>query len=167
MLQTNGTCPYCGAEVKDYRQYGWEYGSPIRKCEKCGNDYLNKTYHEIAVEGIDPDTLNVKKSVSGMLVGLAIMIGAIVLTLVLTWATVSIANRYYIQIIGIGAVLTVIGFLFAACMLVDVLKIKTGAKERKLNSLREESAQRLQNKEYAKALADLGYSIPEEYLERV
>lgn len=164
MLQTNGTCPHCGAEVKDYREYGWEYGSPIRKCKKCGNDYINNSYHEIAVEGIAPDTFDAKKSLHGMLIGLAIAVGSAVLTSAITWATISFASCYYVQIIVLGAVLAVIGLLFAVCMFIDMLKIKTGAKEKKFTSLKEESEQRLQNKDYARVLASLGYDVPEQYL---
>lgn len=164
MLQTNGTCPHCGTEVKDYREYGWEYGSPIRKCEKCGNNYINKGYHEIAVEGIAPDEFDAKKSVHGILLGLAIVLGAAAATAAITWATIHFANVYYVKIIILGVVLAVIGLIFAVCMFIDFLKIKSGAKERKFDSLKEESVQRLKNKEYARELAEIGYDVPEQYL---
>lgn len=36
MLNTHGTCPYCGATISlSYVEKEWKYGSPIRTCKKC------------------------------------------------------------------------------------------------------------------------------------
>ena len=156
MLQTNGTCPYCGENVKDYKENSWEYGSPIRKCEKCGNKYINKCYHEIAVEGIEPDAMNAKQSVIFMLMGVATMI----VSALATFETVHFWGFYYVKVVCIGF----IGLIVAVGMIIDILRIKTGAKAHKFDSLCAESVQRLQNAEYARELASIGYDVPEQYL---
>ena len=48
--------------------------------------------------------------------------------------------------------------------LIDLIRIKTGLKERRFAVLRVESAKRLQDKTYAHQLLSAGYNVPEEYL---
>lgn len=50
------------------------------------------------------------------------------------------------------------------CALVDFIRIKSGAKEKHLDKLREKSEARLRNPQYARDLADVGYTVPEQYL---
>lgn len=59
--QTHGTCPYCNAVIKNYSLRAWFYGSPISTCKKCGNLYIDRRYHEMAVDGTAPDEFDVKK----------------------------------------------------------------------------------------------------------
>ena len=59
--QTHGTCPYCNAVIKNYSLRAWFYGSPISTCKKCGNLYIDRRYHEMAVDGAAPDEFDVKK----------------------------------------------------------------------------------------------------------
>ena len=53
--QTHGTCPYCNAVIKNYSLRAWFYGSPISTCKKCGNLYIDRRYHEMAVDDAAPD----------------------------------------------------------------------------------------------------------------
>ena len=59
--QTHGTCPYCNAVIKNYSLRAWFSGSPISTCKKCGNLYIDRRYHEMAVDGAAPDEFDVKK----------------------------------------------------------------------------------------------------------
>lgn len=58
----------------------------------------------------------------------------------------------------------IIGLILVICMLVDIILIKSGAKEKRFARLREESVQRLRDRNYANELAEAGYNVPEEYL---
>lgn len=49
-------------------------------------------------------------------------------------------------------------------MLIDLIRIITGTKAKKLEKLRIESVKRLQDKNYAQELFLIGYCVPEEYL---
>ena len=49
-------------------------------------------------------------------------------------------------------------------MLIDIILIKTGAKEKSFEKKRRESEQRLCDSAYARELAGLGYNVPDEYL---
>ena len=50
------TCPACGYEIRRENQgrEAFLYGSPFRKCMKCGKEYYDNEYHEIALEQDPP-----------------------------------------------------------------------------------------------------------------
>ena len=156
MQRTNGTCPYCGAGIFNYDEREWNYGSPIRTCNKCGEKYIDEIYHEIAIEGIAPDALSVRKSVVAMLTGLFCLF----VSIVFTYATIRWRGYYSLKAVFIG----IIGLILVICMLIDIILIKSGAKEKRFARLREESVQRLRDRNYANELAEAGYNVPEEYL---
>lgn len=157
MQQTHGKCPYCGKGISlNYVEREWKYGSPIRVCKKCKQKYIDKRYHEIAVEGINPDAFNMKRVWFGLLIGvIALIVSAIFNTL-----TILLGGYYHTTMMGIG----LIGILMIICMLVELISIKTGLKQHKLEKVTIESVNRLQNKEYANELASVGYNVPEKYL---
>lgn len=152
MQRTNGTCPYCGAGIFNYDEREWNYGSPIRICNKCGEKYIDERFHEIAIEGIAPDALSVRKSVVAMLTGLFCVLASIVFTYM--------TGYYSLKSVFIG----IIGLIMVICMLIDIILIKSGAKEKRFARLREESVQRLRDRNYANELAEAGYNVPGEYL---
>ena len=46
-------CPHCGKAYSIMQPKGTGfYGSPIRHCSKCGKDFIDKDYREIAIDGI-------------------------------------------------------------------------------------------------------------------
>lgn len=57
------TCPKCGAEFR-WEKPGhafFRYGSPFRKCSKCGQEYYDDCYHEMALEQEPHHSVDEKK----------------------------------------------------------------------------------------------------------
>lgn len=156
MMQTTGICPYCKKKLSNYNEREWKYGSPIRTCTKCGEKYIDKRYHEIVIEGIAPDAMSVKKDLVAIIIGLI----AIIISATLTFTTIQLNGSYSLKGVAIGF----IGLFLVIAMLIDLIRIKTGLKERRFAVLRVESAKRLQDKTYAHQLLSAGYNVPEEYL---
>lgn len=157
MQQTLGKCPYCGKDISlNYVQREWRYGSPIRVCKKCNQKYIDKRYHEIAVDGINPDSFNMKR------VGFSFLFGIIVLVFsaLFNSYTILLKGYYHTAMITLGLA----GILLLIYTIIDFIRIKTGLKERKIEKLIEESVNRLNDKEYAKELVSVGYNVPEKYL---
>lgn len=148
----------CGKEaLTGYLERQWSYGSPVKQCKKCGLTYLDKRFHEIEIEGFEPDALSVKRSGFAILMGLAAVIGG----------ALFIAGEIYMSgYYHTGAVvLAFLGIVLIAWGIMDIIKIITGLKAKKLEKLRLESAARLSDKNYARLLAEQGYNVPQKYLE--
>lgn len=156
MLETNGKCPHCGKTLISYVEWEWKYGTPIRTCRSCGKKYLDRRYHEIAVEGIAPDAMSVKHSMVCMLFGIVVS----VISALATIMQIYLWRSYSMRIAALG----VIGLLISIFMLTDIIRIKSGAKQRKFLRLRAESELRLRDQSYARELYDLGYDVPVDYL---
>lgn len=152
----NGKCPYCGVEIKGYMESQSDYGSPIRVCRKCGKSYLDRRYHEIAIEGIGTNALSIKRDAKIALLGFAFFAVGFLLNL----GMVLSSDKYNLRLVFIQLI-AIILIIFA---LGDAVMIKTGKKEKRLEKKRMESVERLKNKEYARTLAELGYNVPNEYL---
>lgn len=157
MQQTFGKCPHCGKDVSlNYVQREWKYGSPIRVCKKCNQKYIDKRYHEIAVDGINPDSFNMKR------VGFSFLFGiiALVFSALFNSYTILLKGYYHTAMMTLGLV----GILLIIYTIIDFIRIKTGAKERQLAKITEESVNRLRDRAYAHELASVGYNVPEKYL---
>ncbi|MBD5464299.1 MAG: hypothetical protein HDR22_00440 [Lachnospiraceae bacterium] len=156
MLRTEGNCPYCKAKIFFYYEEEWLYGSPIRTCKKCGKNYVDDRYHEIAVEGIAPNALSIRRNGIGLLV----MLGIFLIAFLIHFYEISHKSGYSLEFCCL-MVVALFGILF---FIIDSIRILTGAKAKKLERLRVESVKRLRNWGYAKELEALGYPVPEEYL---
>lgn len=155
ILEMNGQCPYCGKKIREYSEGQSIFGSPIRTCKKCNGTYWDRRYHEIAIEGIG-NTLSIARTGKIALIFLGLFMGSFLINL---W-TVFSHGEYSIKMAFVQW-----GSLFAiVCALVDVIRIKTGLKEKSLEKKRMESVNRLRDAEYARTLKELGYDVPEEYL---
>ncbi len=155
---TTINCPNCGAECS--KNYGDKdahiYGSPLRTCPKCGATYIDKRFHEIALEGavyddIDPyQKKNKKESLTMMLFGAALTVGTLLL---------SATGRIYPIAFAIGCFSLVIG-------LVSLIRTGKRSVKNKRAELEEElkrSSLRLQNPQYLDALRLAGYDIPPDF----
>ena len=56
-------CPKCGAEIRreEMGRALFRYGSPFRKCLKCGTEYYDDSFHEMALEQDPPSFANESK----------------------------------------------------------------------------------------------------------
>ncbi len=154
---TNGTvCPNCGKRLSDSNQNKYLYGSPIRFCKKCKGAYVDKCYHEIAVDGFPPSEMSAKTGLKSALVGLIMSVTCA--GIFITENTYS--NGYHI----IFPVLAVAGIGMIIVGIIDSIRVKTGSKAKSLEKHRQESIQRLRDPNYAIQLKELGYNVPEEFL---
>lgn len=154
---TNGTvCPNCGKRLSDSNQNKYLYGSPIRFCKKCKGAYIDKCYHEIAVDGFPPSEMSAKTGLKSALVGLimAVASGGIAITEIIY------SNRIH----TIFPILVIAGIGMIIVGIIDSIRVKTGSKAKSLERYRQESIQRLRDPNYAMQLKELGYNVPEEFL---
>ena len=52
-------CPKCGKKNREACN-AWVYGSPIRNCKACNQEYFDNRWREIAIEGVEPATKSLK-----------------------------------------------------------------------------------------------------------
>ena len=159
---TNGTvCPNCGKRLpsSDSNQNKYLYGSPIRFCKKCKGAYVDKCYHEIAVDGFPPSEVSAKTGLKSALVGLIMSVasGGIFIT------EIMYSSRYH----TIFPILVIAGIGMIIVGIIDSIRVKTGSKAKSLEKHRQESIQRLRDPNYAIQLKELGYNVPEEFLPQV
>lgn len=148
-------CPHCGATVGINGSASYFYGSPVRTCGQCKNNYIDKSYHEIEIDGIREEDLSSKAGLRSVM-----LIALIAAFLVL--GNVYLISRGRVRVgLLLLALLSLILFVYS---IVDAVKIKTGKKKKELEAERQASVARLQNPEYARLLAELGYKVPEKYL---
>lgn len=112
--------------------------------------------YEITVEGINPDSFNMRRIKFSFLFGIIFLMVSVLFNAY----TILLKGYYQTAMVLTGLA----GIMLIGYTLVDFIRIKTGAKQRSLEKVTIESVKRLQNKEYAQELASLGYNIPEKYL---
>ena len=66
-----GKCSRCGEAVKE-KSNMWAYGSPIRICPFCKQEYLDRRWREVAVQGFDPKSTSVAYYATAFLILFAI-----------------------------------------------------------------------------------------------
>lgn len=151
-------CPKCGKVQRECAANEYRYGVPIKTCHnrKCGERYLDPFFHELAAEPPAPYAFSIKQK----LVGMAVLAVVFVICFVIHWFEVTYTNAYYVAFPAL-MVGTAIG---EVALIVEIVLIQTGFKERRTERLRRESEDRLKNPVYARELAKLGYPVPKEYL---
>ena len=149
-------CPYCGKIVATRAANQYRYGSPLKNCRFCKENYLDPFFHELAAEPPAPNVFDIKQKLFGM----ALFAGIFVFCFAFYWFEVTYMNIYHVMFpaLMVGTALGEIGFV------IEIILIKTGFKERRTERLRKESEERLKNPVYARELARLGYPVPREYL---
>lgn len=156
LMFTSGSCPNCGARIWFYEEREWKYGSPIKACKECNGKYVDRRYHEIAVEGILPNSLDLKLSLKKLLIIAGVFASALLIHLY----EIFFQNYYHIVFCG----LMLISLLCIFVQIVDFVDIITGSKAKRFEKLRAESVQRLSDVNYAAELASVGYPVPNEFL---
>ena len=153
MSQCVLVCPHCRKKIGNYDSDADLDGSPLKTCPKCQELYIDKQFHEIAVEGIrdedistDPEFLSQKRksALLTILGGIGVMVAFFVI-LALGWI------YYFLPIISI--VMVIGGFK----TLGETSVRKIEKKRRMLENERALSLQRMQNPQYVENLRRLGY----------
>lgn len=155
--QIGGYCPYCGAKIKNYVENKWLYGCPLRVCEKCGEKYIDRRYHEIALEGYQPGALSVKRDLKLLLICAALLLASGGML----YYELNFSSYYHPMLLF----LVPMGILAVIFTLTDIIRIKTGAKEIALEKLKAESEERLGNTVYARQLQETGYNVPDRFID--
>ena len=142
-------CPECKTKNREACNT-WMYGSPIRQCEACRSEYLDRRFREVAIDGFDPRCNNAKFYVKGALFLLAI---ALVCGVVIYF---QYARGYYsMKVVAAGA-LSALGAV--ACLIMSI-RIKLGFQNKDNEKYMEESKARLSDSQYVEKLRKYGYKI--------
>lgn len=149
-------CPHCGKIVSTRAANQYRYGSPLKNCRFCKENYIDPFFHELAAEPPAPNAFSVKHKLIGMVIFAVIF----VLCFAFHWFEVTYEDGYHPMFAWL-MVLTALGEIG---FVIEIVLIKTGFKERRTERLRRESEERLKNPVYARELARLGYPVPREYL---
>lgn len=148
-------CGHCGESVKE-KSNTWGYGSPIRVCPFCKQEFLDRRWREVAVQGLDPKSTSPVYYIKAFffcLVALAVSGGW-------TWYTLHFHGSYYYSMVAV-IIVSIIGAI--GCLVLAV-GIALGFTKKDNEKYVRESEQRMQNPEYVKKLQECGYRIPEKYL---
>lgn len=153
-------CPHCGYNPGEAAD-AYLYGSPIRVCAKCKQEYVDRRYHEIAIDGIRFEDINLsperfvadrKKAFITIIIGVSIL----VLNLIIAFnssATISFPVFTFISLLG--AVILVSGI----DTLMDGTKRSIEKNRAILEQERQISVLRMVNPNYVQKLRTIGYSL--------
>ncbi len=149
-------CAKCRKKLMTYDNTSFKrYKSPVKKCKKCGNLYIDPRCHELAIEGIPSDVFSVKSFI------ILIIFGVLLL-----WRGIYLLNQVQLGVPPETQWLmpTVIITFGAVCIIggiAEIISIKTGLKEKKFNRLYTASKERLKNADYVSILRNLGVDVSE------
>ena len=156
MAMVKKYCPNCKKRLMSTdRSHDYNYGSPLKLCPYCRQFYVDKQYHEIAIEGVRAED---KKRLT-------------LLHVLQIFAAVALIG-FFLWVLTTGATIADVGpALFTPIFFAVILRISpavsiVGYKERLNNFAKEAelSEKRLQDINYAKTLMNLGYPVPTKYL---
>lgn len=149
-------CFECGKKLMTYDSTSFRrYKSPVKKCKKCGNLYIDPRCHELAIEGIPSDVFSVKSYIILSIFGILLLWrGIYLLSQVQLGVPDEVQWLMPAVIIIFGAVCIIVG-------IAEIISIKTGLKEKRYNRLYMASTERLKNVDYVNTLRNLGVDIPE------
>ena len=141
-------CPACGSRDKTNM---YMYGSPIRKCNRCGKEYLNRRFREVAIDGYDPKTTTPMPTIKALL-------GCIAMTIICF-----VFLHYFKSKLKI-TIMTGVMILADVFYLVMLLRYFMGIEKKHNEEEMERSEERLKDKSYVEKLQSYGYIIPSKYI---
>ena len=150
------TCPECGHIIRETKGKEYHYGSPFQVCPNCKASYVDKSYHEITVEGY--------------YIGhrLYLPVWKLLLSfffLILLGFALSPTCGWYLGVRGmvIMVFISIIGCVLMVCM--DISSLADYFKRmEKLKAKKEESVMRVSNLDYCRRLEEIGMQVRREYL---
>ncbi len=148
-------CTECGKKLLTYDSKSFRrYKSPVKKCKKCGNLYIDPRCHELAIEGIPSDVFSVKSYIILIIFGILLL-----------WRGMYLLTRIQIGVPEevqwlMPAVIIIIGAGFVIGGIAEIISIKTGLKEKRYSRLYMASAERLKDADYVNTLRNLDVDIP-------
>lgn len=153
MVHVRKYCPHCHyMYAKAIGQNNVVYGSPIQTCPRCHYNFIDKDYHEIAIDGplYGEDKRITFASVCVFVVGCLIIASAIDLLINKN------SGGIWELIIGVVVIALSLFKFFTHKQSLEVLEEERIASER-----------RLSNPEYIKQLLEIKYPMPKRYSDLV
>lgn len=149
-----GTCPKCGAQQNE-KCNAWVYGSPVRRCKKCGSEYFDNRWREVAIDGIDPRAKN-------PMFYLFAAVGFLIFTILCgLWLKHLADTQGYYPTKLLGCV--ILGIIGTVGSILVLLRNVTGYEQKENEKYLAESKARLSDPEYVKKLEEYGYNVPDEF----
>ena len=149
-------CPSCGKKLFSYEPRMRKYSEILKKCKKCGAEYLDPRCHELAVEGIPEDEFSYVSYIVMVPVG-----GFLI------WRGIHNLHTYQLGVPSeaqwiLPAFFILIGIACIIGAIAGMISIMTGLKRRRFDRMLEESKRRMKDSGYVYSLKKLGYIIPED-----
>ncbi len=148
-------CPSCGKKLFTYEYRIRKYGSPVKECKKCGSEYVDPRFYELAIDGIPEDEYKLYPYIFMIVIG-----GLIVWRALHLFGMRQLGVPGYIQWLMPTALL-IMGSVFIIGAIVSIILTLTGLHKKKMDRLLEESEERIRDYAYIKKLKKLGYKIPD------
>ncbi|MBR6477019.1 MAG: hypothetical protein IKS85_01095 [Lachnospiraceae bacterium] len=150
-----GKCGHCGETVKE-KSNMWAYGSPIRYCPRCKQEFLDRRWREVAIQGLDPKSTSPAYYIKALFICLA----ALAVSGGWTYYTIHFHGEYYTAMVAI-IIVSIIGSI--GCLVLS-LAIALGFMKKDNEKYLRESEMRMQDPEYVRKLQAYGYQIPAKYM---
>lgn len=155
ITKLEGTCPKCGEKTKESTNT-WNYGSPIRFCPRCKQEYLDKRWREVTISGFDPKSTNPGYYFKCFLLFLAVAAASG------GWLYFTTHERGYYSTLTLAifivSVVATVGSILLSLWIALGFSAKNNAR------YLAESERRMNHPEYVRKLQAYGYVIPEKYL---
>lgn len=150
-------CPSCGKKLFSYEQRTRKYGCIIKECKKCGAEYADPRYVELAIEGIPEDELKIGPYLFMMIIGI-----------LLIWRAVHMFGVHQLGVMQqmqclMPSVFLIFGIAAIIGSVISIILIKTGKRAQKLEVLFMESKERMRDMRYVSKLRNFGYDVPQEF----
>lgn len=143
-------CSNCNKTLITYEGRERKYGSPFFNCKKCGTEYVDPRYQELAVVGIPESEFGYGTSIICLVIGGLLLWRGIYLLGVRMLGTPD-----FMQWV-LPTMVLILGGAFVVMAIVDFVSIVSGGKRKKFERLYEESLARMQDEAYVEKLKKCG-----------
>ena len=150
-------CPSCGKKLFSYEARVRKYGSLIKECRKCGSDYIDPRYYELAINGVPEDEYKVSPYLFMIVIG-----GLIIWRALRLFGMRQLGVASEIQWL-LPSLLLIMGIVFVIGAIVSIILIKTGLRKKKMDRLLAQSQARLKDSSYVSRLRTLGYKLDDRF----
>ncbi|MCR5324615.1 MAG: hypothetical protein K6E85_15270 [Lachnospiraceae bacterium] len=156
-MSINFQCPACGKKLFSYEPRYRKYGKIIHECKKCGANYLDPRYHELAIDGIPENEFQLFPYIFMLVIGALITWRG--------WHLLSVKQLGVPDALQwlLPVVFLIIGAALFIGAIIGIILIKTGCKRKKFEKELEGSKIRMKDMRYTNELQRLGYDVPAEY----
>lgn len=158
MTHTTTFCPNCKHIVRTTQFHNHTYGSPLRICQHCGSQYIDRDFEELALRPY-------KKWSYVKLIIVAFTRALIISALVIVCVLLVLSQLLHLDIDN-APFDYVVYVIFAVCLIICMVYTFRSKKayDHALYLEWLDSERRLKNVDYAIQLDQIGYDVPPQYL---